>query len=207
MVTLRKVKDAAIRLMRAEMMRGHARLELVHRRPYDFDEKRGIYVLREESREVVEEPKRRWRDVVSEIVDGVMMGRIGEETAYNLILNAGRVQMHKQCYGTSGLGTNGFNYVAWTNDSASPAAGDTTLASEIASNGLTRAQGIVTLASGSGNQTTVDKTFNVTGTQSVQKTALFDASSSGNMQHEIAFTQRSLANGDTLEGTFTLTLG
>lgn len=194
--------------MRAEIIRGHARVELVHRRPYDYDERRGIYVLREESREVVAEPRRTWRTVLDEIIDGVRMGRLDEQTAYNLILNAGRVQMHKQVYGTSGLSANGFNYIAWTNDSGAPAAADTTLASEIAANGLTRAQATtVTLPTGSGNQTVIDKTFTLSGTQSVQKTALFDASSSGTMNHEIQFTQRTLANTDTLQATFTLTLG
>lgn len=207
MVTIRQLKDAAIRVMRAEIIRGHARAEIVHRRPYDFDERRGVWVLREASREVVAEPRRRWRDVITEIVDGARMGRLDEQTAYNLILNAGRVQMHRQVYGTSGLSANGFNYIAWTNDSGAPAAGDTVLASEIAANGLTRAQATtVTLPVGAGNQTTVDRTFNLSGTQAVQKTALFDAASVGVMNHEIQFTARSLANGDTLQATFTLTL-
>ncbi len=206
MLGIRKLKDAAIQVMRAEVMRGHASVEIVHRRPYDFDERRRLYVLREESREVVEEPRRRWRDVITEIVDGVLYGRLSTEQAYNLILNVGRVQMHRQVYGSSGLAANGFNYIAWTNDSGAPAAGDTTLTAEIATNGLTRAQGTVTLPVGAGNQTTVDKTFNLSGTQAIQKTALFDASSSGNMNHEIAFTPRSLANGDTIQATYTLTL-
>lgn len=208
MVTLRSLKNAAIRVLHAEAIRGHARLDLVHRRPYDFDEKRGVHVLREVSRETVEEPHRTVRSIIDEIIDGARMGRISEETAFNIILNVGRVQMHKQVYGLSGLNTNGFVYIAWTNDSAAPAAADTTLASEIASNGLTRAIATtVTLPTGSGNQTIIDKTFTLTGTQSVQKTALFDAASVGNMNHEIAFTPRSLASTDTLEATFTNTLG
>lgn len=208
MVSLRQIKNVAIRVMHAEVIRGHARLDLVHRRPYDFDERRGVYVLREVSRETVEEPKRKWTDVISEIVDGVLMGRISEETAYNILLNVGRVQMHKQVYGLSGLNTNGFVYIALTNDSAAPAATDTTLASEIATNGLSRAIATtVTLPTGSGNQTVLDKTFTLSGTQACQKTALFDAASVGNMNHEISFTPRSLASGDTLETTFTNTLG
>jgi hypothetical protein len=89
-LTLRVLKDTAIRVLRAEIIRGHARLELVHRRPYDFDERRGVYVLREESREVVEEPKRTWRSIFDEIIDGVRMGRIGEETAYERVSLADR---------------------------------------------------------------------------------------------------------------------
>lgn len=207
MLSLMSLKNAAVRIVRAEIIRGHARVELVHRRPYDYDDLRGIFVLREESREVVAEPKRTLRAIVDEWIDGVRMGLISEETAFNLILNVGRVQMHKQAYGSSGLSTNGFNYIAWSNDGTAPAAGDTTLASEIAANGLTRAQATtITLPTGSGNQTVIDKTFTLTGTQSIQKTSLFDASSVGNMNHEIQFTQRTLANTDTIQATFTLTL-
>src|SRR6267154_1187514 len=108
---------------------------------------------------------------------------------------------------TSGLGANGLNYVALSNDALTETATSTTLSNEIAANGLTRAQGIVVLPTGAGNQTTVDKTFTATGSQSAQKAALFTASSSGTMNHVLAFTQRSLVLNDTLEITYTITLG
>jgi len=131
-----------------------------------------------------------------------------DQEVYNLITNTGRVQLHTQCYATSGILTNGFNYIALTNDSASPSATDTVLASELAGSGLTRIQGSVTLASGSGNQTTISNTFTYTGgSQAVQKTALFTALSGGVMNHEIAFSQRTLFTNDTLALTFTITLG
>ena len=57
------------------------------------------------------------------------------------------------------------------------------------------------------NTTTVQKTFTATGTQAAQKAALFTASSAGTMNHALAFTQRSLQIGDTLQVTFTITLG
>jgi hypothetical protein len=132
---------------------------------------------------------------------------LGVEKQHNLILNVGRVQYHKQCFGTSGLSANGMNYIALSNDATAPAATDTTLTAEIAANGLSRAQGTVTLPTGSGNQTTVDKTFTATGAQACQKAALFDASSAGNMNHELLFTQRSLQTNDTIQVTYTLTLG
>ncbi len=131
-----------------------------------------------------------------------------DEVAHNLVTNTGRVQLHTQGYGTTMLLTNGFNYIALTNDSVAPAATDATLASEITTNGLGRTQGTVVLASGSGNQTTVSNTFTYTGTSAqVQKTALFTASASGVMNHEIAFTQRTLYTNDTLLLTFTITMG
>lgn len=132
-----------------------------------------------------------------------------DEVVHNLILDAGRVQLHTQCYATSGLLTNGFNYIALTDDSGAPAAGDTTLTSELAADGLARAQGAVTLPTGSGNQTTIEKVFTYSGggTQGVQKSALFTAASVGVMAHEVAFVQRTLATSDTLTVTFTISLG
>jgi hypothetical protein len=158
---------------------------LIHQeRPYAYDEAKGIWLFKQ----------------------------VGEdEVAGNLILNAGRVQMHSQCYGTSGLLTNGFNYIALTADTGSPNAGDTSLASELTGSGLGRIQGSVTLASGSGNQTTISNTFTYTGgtSQSVAKTALFTAGyPSGVMNHEILFgSARTLFTSDTLTLTFTITLG
>ena len=155
---------------------------LIHQeRAYDFDEKTGLWVYKP-----VDE----------------------DEVALNLITNSGRVQLHTYGYGTTSR-ANGFNYIALSNDAAAPAATDTTLASELVGSGLSRVQGVVTLPTGSGNQTTVANTFTYTGgsSQGVQKTALFDASSSGNMNHEIQFTQRTLFTNDTLTMTFTITLG
>jgi hypothetical protein len=133
--------------------------------------------------------------------------QVGEdEEIWNLITNTGRVQLHTQVYGITGLLTNGFNYIALTNDAAAPAATDTVLASELVGSGLTRVQGLVTLPSGAGTQTTVANTFTYTGvSQAVQKTALFTAVSGGVMNHEISFTQRTLFTNDTLTLTFTIT--
>lgn len=154
-------------------------------RAYDYDEKRGLWVYRQE------EP---------------------DEDAPNLLTNTGRVQLHTQAYGTTGLLTNGFNWIGLTNDATAPAATDTALASEIVGNGLSRTQGIVTLPSGAGNQTTIANTFTYTGggSQAIQKTALFTQAGppvAGVMNHEIAFTQRTLFTNDTITLTFTITLG
>lgn len=126
---------------------------------------------------------------------------------WNLITNAGRIQLHRQGYDVSGLAANGFNYIALSNDTVTETAASTTLSNEIASNGLTRAQGTVTLPTGSNNQTTIDKTFTASGAQSAQKAALFNASSTGTMNHVLPFTQRALVTNDTLQITYTITLG
>lgn len=159
---------------------GRASARISHKRPYDFDQKRGIWLLRE--------------------VDP-------DEVVWNLITNAGRIFLHKQGYDLSGLGSNGLNYIALSNDTVGETATSTTLSNEIASNGLTRAQGAVVLPTGSGNVTTVDKTFTATGAQAAQKAALFTASSAGTMNHVLAFTPRSLQTNDTLQITYSITLG
>ncbi len=161
-------------------IRPGAVVRIHHERPYDYDEKRGIWLTRP-----VDE----------------------DEEVHNLITNVGRVQLHTYCYGTASR-TNGFNYIALSNDGNAPAATDTILAGEITNgDGLARTQGLVTLPVSNGNQTTIANTFTFAGaSQAVQKTALFDASSSGNMNHEIQFTQRTLFTNDTLTVTFTLTL-
>lgn len=159
---------------------GRASMTVTHKRPYDRDDRTGLYLYRE-----VDEP----------------------ETVWNLITNAGRIFLHTQGYGTTSLGANGLNYIALSNDTVTETASSTTLSNEIAANGLTRAQGTVTLPTGTGNQTTIDKTFTATGTVSAQKAALFTAASSGTMNHVLGFTQRNLINADTLQITFTITLG
>lgn len=159
---------------------GRAFCRISHKRVYDRDDRTGLFLYKE-----VDEP----------------------EIIWNLIINVGRIQIHKQAYGTSGLSANGLNYIALSNDTVTETATSTTLSNEITLNGLGRAQGTVTLPTGSGNQTTIDHTFTATGAQSAQKAALFDASSVGNMNHVLAFTQRSLVNTDTLQTTYTITLG
>lgn len=168
-----------------EAYRVRAVCKIRHEAAYDFDEKRGIWLHR----------------------------LVSEEEAGNLILDGGRVAIHTYIYGTSaqrtsaGLSGTGFNFIGLSNDAVAPAAGDTTLASELVGNGLTRALGTVTLPTGAGTISTVVKVFTYTGVsvQGVQKTALFDAASAGKMAHEIAFTQRLLNQNDTITMTFQIT--
>lgn len=127
-------------------------------------------------------------------------------SAKNLITNAGRDFLHNQGYKETGLGTVGLCYIALSNDTVGETASSTTLSTEIAANGLTRAIGTYAHTAGT-NTSTITKTFTATGTQSAQKAALFTASSGGTMNHVLAFTQRNLINGDTLAITFTITLG
>ena len=132
---------------------------------------------------------------------------LAEDESWNLITNAGRDFLHVQGYGTSGLGSNGLNYIALSDDTVTETSTSTTLSTEITPNGLGRAQGTVAHTSGT-NTTSVDKTFTcATATQKAQKAVLFTAASAGTMNHVLGFTERTLIPGDTLEVTFTITLG
>lgn len=127
-----------------------------------------------------------------------------EERVGNILTDAGRVTLHTYLYGTAAqrtsasLGPDGLSYIGLSDDGTAPAAGDTSLTAELAGDGLTRAAGTVTLPTGPGTTTTIEHEFVYTGipTQTVQKTALFDAASGGNMAHEILFTQRTLNTND-----------
>jgi hypothetical protein len=147
---------------------------------------------------------------------GVLVPDIGSytlvdepEIVWNQITNSGRDFLHLQGYGSSGLGSNGLNYIGLTNASISPSPTDTSLSGEITTNGLARAQGTYAHTAGT-NTTTISYTFTASGTQSCQAAALFTAAGppvSGIMNHELTFTQRSLISGDTLAVTYTITLG
>lgn len=166
---------------------GRASMLVTHRRPDNFlkDPETGLFTLPDpRSFKTVDEP----------------------ELVWNLITNAGRDYLHLQGYGSTGLGTNGLNYIALSNDTVTETVASTTLSNEIAVNGLSRAQGTYAHTAGT-NTTTIDRTFTATGTQSAQKAALFSASSAGTMNHVLGFTQRNLITSDTLQVTFTITLG
>jgi hypothetical protein len=95
------------------------------------------------------------------------------------------------------------NYIALSNDAGAPAAGDTTVATEITTNGLGRAQGTYAHTNGTA-AFTIQKVFSATGTQASQKTGLLNASSSGTLCFENTYTQVTVNNGDTLTVTWTI---
>jgi hypothetical protein len=123
-----------------------------------------------------------------------------DQTFHNLRTNAGINWQYNQMAGTTAAVC---TYIALSNDSGSPAATDTAVASEITANGLARANGT---ASHTTNATsyTVAYTFTATGTQSAQKAGLLNAASSGTLCFENTFTQVSLASGDTLAISWTI---
>jgi hypothetical protein len=130
------------------------------------------------------------------------------ENKHNLLTNGGRDFIHAQAYGNTSAGTQGSRYIAVSTDSGSPAAGDTTLTGEISTNGLGRAAATTNTHSAGTNTSVLGITFTASGAHTnVQKSALFNASSSGTMTHENTFTAVTLATNDQLQVTWTLTLG
>lgn len=95
------------------------------------------------------------------------------------------------------------NYIALSNDGTAPSASDTSVAAEIVSNGLSRAQGTYAHTASTASYT-VQKVFNATGTQASQKTGLLNASSSGTLIFENTYTAVTVNNGDTLTVTWTI---
>lgn len=129
---------------------------------------------------------------------------------HNLLNTDGRDFLHAQGYVETAANTTiGAQYIAVTTDTAAAAAGDTTLASEISTNGLARAQATTITHTDNTNTTTLAKTFTATGTHTaVHKSGLFNATSSGILVHEAVFSSdATLVSGDTLTVTWTITLG
>jgi hypothetical protein len=98
-------------------------------------------------------------------------------------------------------------WIALTTNASAPAAGDTTLASEITTNGLARAEGAYS-HTGSATSYKITKTFTATGAHTdVAKAGLFNASSSGTMVFETLLSSTvTLATNDTLTIEWTVNI-
>ena len=127
----------------------------------------------------------------------------------NLLTNGGRDYAIAQFYTNTSAGGVGMNFIALTSDSTGADAGDTTLPSEITTNGLERALATTITHSTGTNSTTLAKTFTASGTHTaVQMSGTFNQLAvGGTIGHEAVFTSVTLASSDTLAVTWTLTLG
>jgi hypothetical protein len=128
----------------------------------------------------------------------------------NLLTNNGRDWMHAQVYTNTATGTRGSGFIAVSSDATAPAAADTTLAGEIATSGFIRsgADAVTKTHTAGTNSTLIEHTFTASGTvTAIQKTALFNASTSGTMSHENTITSADVVSGDTLKVSWTVNLG
>lgn len=125
--------------------------------------------------------------------------------------DAGRDHQSRVSFDTSSSGASTYaaaNYVGVTEDATGPASGDTTLTSELAVEGFTRAQGIYAHTTGTGT-TTISKTFTMSGgtSRTLRHAGLFNASSSGTMAYKTAIPSApTLVSGDSMAVTWTFTL-
>lgn len=140
-----------------------------------------------------------------------------ESDIHNLRTTGGADWQANEMGATSGAPAQ-VNYIALSNNTNAPAAGDCGAGSsacslggssptspEITTNGCARAQ--ATFSHSNGTTTwTLTHTWTATGTQAVQEAGMFNASSSGTMVFEAAFTQVNLANTDTLTITWTVSI-
>ncbi len=142
----------------------------------------------------------------------------------NLVANAGKNCMAEQIFGgTAGAACEGtlsnFNTIALFDGQSFPATMNASrlLAVDIAAVGLAITDGVATptentVASGSGysdgagSQSDIDKTFTATTTQTVDGAALFNDNDDAVLAGQ-TFTSVTLNNLDTLQVTWTITLG
>ena len=130
----------------------------------------------------------------------------------NLLVDNGRDEIHQISY-TEGSATagGGFNHIAVSTNATSPSTQDATMLGEVNSSGLARAEATTQTHVVGTNISTLVKTFTATGSVSaVQKSGLFDRAGSqgtGILSHEGTFTSANLVNTDTLQVTWTITLG
>jgi hypothetical protein len=127
---------------------------------------------------------------------------------HNLLTNSGRDWMHAQVYTDTSAGTRGAGYIGLSSNTGTPAATDTTLAGEITANGLQRIDAGTKTHTGGTNSTTIQHTFTASAVHTaVVKASLFNAASNGYMAHINTFTAVTLQASDTLQVTWTVTLG
>jgi hypothetical protein len=161
-------------------------------------------------------PGRNIVHVVARHADGTVFY---DETTHNLRTTGGTDWQGNAMAATSARPA-AANYIALTNDGTAPAVEDCaagsaacTLTSEIGvgggGNGLARAQATYAHVNGNrvpwrGSSYTLTNTFTATGDQMAQKSAVFNAASSGTMVYEALFPLVSLISGETVTIDWTI---
>lgn len=127
----------------------------------------------------------------------------------NLLTNNGRDLFHAQCYTNTTAGTRGSGFMAVSADVGTPAAGDTTLAGELATNGYSRADATTKTHTAGTNSTLIEHTYTAAtaATTGIRRVGLFNASSSVTLTHSNTFTNADTQVGDTLKVSYTVNLG
>ena len=144
------------------------------------------------------------------VVEAVFRDRHGNITSqskvFNLRTNVGADFWDAQLFKVAAAGATA-NFIAVSADVTAPAATDTTLTGEIATNGLSRAQAADAHTAGT-SSSVLSKTFTYTGASpvTIAKVGLFNAASAGTLVLEtlLGSTGTVSANGDTISISWTV---
>ena len=120
----------------------------------------------------------------------------------NLITNDGFAGMASRCNGSGAEAA--FTYIAVGTGVGGAAVGDSTLGTELAADGLTRAAASASLKTTDVTDDTASltKTFTVTGTQAVTESGVFNAGADGVLLSRQVFAAVNVVDGDSLQITW-----
>lgn len=127
------------------------------------------------------------------------------KVAPNLVVTAGKALVASRL---GGSGSSAITHIGVGTGATAPASGDTTLQTELATSGLTRASATISTTTTTVTNDTMQAqvTFTVTGTQAVTESGLFNASTSGTMLCRQTFSAINVLNGDTLQVTWKVSM-
>lgn len=120
---------------------------------------------------------------------------------HNLVVNAGLEFVSKLI---NGVATNFFDYIAIGTGTTAATATDTQLETEITTGGGERALGTLTYEAS--YKAKFENTFNFTSSFAVTESGILDASTAGNMLCRQTFSAINVANGDSLQVTWKITV-
>lgn len=121
----------------------------------------------------------------------------------NLVTSAGKAQLALLAGDATATP---FTYIAVGTSTTAVSVGQTALAAETTTNGLSRASATVsrTTTTVTNDTLSLTKTFTATGTVAVEEVGIFNASSSGTMLSRALTSTKTITNGETLGVTYTL---
>lgn len=127
-------------------------------------------------------------------------GKVKEERVSNLVVTTGKNHIADQLSSAPGQGA--MSHMAVGTGTTAPAAGDTTLGTEIDRNALTSRTDASNVVTYVGNWAAGDAT-----NAAIAEAGIFNAASSGTMLARATFTAINKGAGDTLQITWTVTIG
>lgn len=144
-----------------------------------------------------------WIDSKYASIMSPFMGRWGlVKNLSNLITSAGKAGAASRLNGSGAAAA--FTYIAVGTGATAANVSDTTLQTETAASGLTRANSTASLVTTSVTNDTAQllNTFSVTGTVAVTESGVLNASSSGTLLCRQVFSAVNVVNGDSLQITW-----